>query len=54
MRGALRRLSAARQLPPRSSADGGQNEREWAVLCEQVLGQPDLVADERFATNPDR
>jgi itaconate CoA-transferase len=33
---------------------GLQNEREWAVLCERVLGQPDLVADERFATNPDR
>jgi len=33
---------------------GLQNEREWAVLCEQVLGRPDLVADERFATNPDR
>jgi crotonobetainyl-CoA:carnitine CoA-transferase CaiB-like acyl-CoA transferase len=24
------------------------------VLCERVLGRPDLVADERFATNPDR
>jgi len=33
---------------------GLQNEREWAVLCERVLGRPDLVADERFATNPDR
>ena len=31
---------------------GLQNEREWVVLCEQVLGGPDLV--QRFATNPDR
>jgi itaconate CoA-transferase len=33
---------------------GLQNDREWAVLCEQVLGRPDLVTDERFGTNPDR
>jgi itaconate CoA-transferase len=33
---------------------GLQNEREWAVLCERVLGRPELAADERFATNPDR
>ena len=33
---------------------GLQNEREWAVLCERVLGRPDLVADERFAGHPDR
>ncbi|MGH3224595.1 MAG: CaiB/BaiF CoA transferase family protein [Streptosporangiaceae bacterium] len=33
---------------------GLQNEREWAVLCERVLDRPDLVTDERFATNPDR
>ncbi len=33
---------------------GVQNEREWTVLCDQVLGRPDLVADQRFATNPDR
>ena len=31
---------------------GLQNEREWVVLCEQVLGRPDLVG--RFATNTDR
>ena len=31
---------------------GLQNEREWAVLCERVLGRPDLVADERFAHQP--
>jgi itaconate CoA-transferase len=33
---------------------GLQNEREWAVLCEKVLARPDLVADPRFAANPDR
>ena len=31
---------------------GLQNEREWVVLCEQVLGRPDLAR--RFTTNPDR
>lgn len=30
---------------------GVQNEREWAVFCEKVLGRPDLATDERFATN---
>ena len=44
---------------PYATADGQvflgiQNEREWAVLCERVLHRPDLIADERFATNPDR
>src|SRR5262249_33897979 len=33
---------------------GIQNDREWAVLCEKILDRPDLVADGRFATNPDR
>ena len=33
---------------------GIQNEREWAVLDERILGRPDLVTDERFATNPAR
>ena len=33
---------------------GLQNDREWVVLCEQVLGRPELVADPRFATNPNR
>jgi itaconate CoA-transferase len=33
---------------------GIQNEREWAVLCEKILGRPELITDERFASNPDR
>jgi itaconate CoA-transferase len=33
---------------------GVQNDREWAVLCQDILGQPGLMADERFATNPAR
>jgi itaconate CoA-transferase len=31
-----------------------QNQREWARLCEEVLQLPGLVADPRFARNPDR
>ena len=31
-----------------------QNEREWAVLCRDVLRRPDLVADPRFSVNADR
>jgi crotonobetainyl-CoA:carnitine CoA-transferase CaiB-like acyl-CoA transferase len=33
---------------------GIQNEREWAVLCQQILDRPELITDERFATNVDR
>jgi itaconate CoA-transferase len=33
---------------------GLQNDREWAVLCDRVLARPDLMADERFASNPQR
>ncbi|ROO24515.1 CoA transferase [Salinisphaera orenii MK-B5] len=33
---------------------GLQNEREWQVFCEQVLEQPALAGDARFATNSDR
>ena len=44
---------------PYAAADGQvfiglQNDREWAVLCEHVLQQPDLTQDARFRTNPDR
>ncbi len=28
-----------------------QNEREWLAFCEQVLGQPALATDARFASN---
>jgi itaconate CoA-transferase len=31
-----------------------QNDREWRVLAEQVLGRPELGIDPRFATNVDR
>lgn len=30
---------------------GLQNEREWRLFCEQVLLQPELASDERFAAN---
>jgi itaconate CoA-transferase len=30
---------------------GLQNEREWAVFCEKLLGDATLAMDERFATN---
>jgi crotonobetainyl-CoA:carnitine CoA-transferase CaiB-like acyl-CoA transferase len=45
---------------PFTAGDGGtvllavQNPSEWQRLCEIVLDRPDLVADPRFATNPDR
>jgi itaconate CoA-transferase len=31
-----------------------QNEREWVQLCEEVLRQPDLAGQARFATNDAR
>jgi len=31
-----------------------QNEREWQVLCRDVLRRAALAADARFASNPDR
>ena len=31
-----------------------QNDREWTVFCNNVLGRPELAADPRFATNPAR
>jgi crotonobetainyl-CoA:carnitine CoA-transferase CaiB-like acyl-CoA transferase len=33
---------------------GLQNEREWVVLCREILKQPELAVDPRFATNTDR
>ena len=33
---------------------GLQNDREWVVFCERVLGQPALVADPRFSSNSRR
>lgn len=33
---------------------GLQNEREWKAFCAQVLQQPGLATDERFASNPKR
>jgi itaconate CoA-transferase len=33
---------------------GLQNEREWAVFCDKVLGQPDLQSDPRFNSGPKR
>jgi itaconate CoA-transferase len=33
---------------------GLQNEREWAAFCQQVLAQPTLATDERFASNSRR
>jgi crotonobetainyl-CoA:carnitine CoA-transferase CaiB-like acyl-CoA transferase len=31
-----------------------QNEREWAMLCSDALGRPDLAEDMRFASNSQR
>ena len=45
---------------PFPAGDGGtvmlgvQNEREWHTFCAQVLGQPELAADPRFASNGQR
>ena len=33
---------------------GLQNDREWTVFCQQVLGEPELATDPRFATNSKR
>jgi len=41
-------------FPTRDGVDvliGIQNDREWRVLAEKVLGDPDLAADPGFATN---
>jgi crotonobetainyl-CoA:carnitine CoA-transferase CaiB-like acyl-CoA transferase len=45
---------------PHQAGDHGQvfiavqNDREWAVLCQRVLGQPDLVDNPRFSNNSRR
>ncbi|MDI2130229.1 CaiB/BaiF CoA transferase family protein [Yinghuangia seranimata] len=45
---------------PFAAGDGGQvflavqNQREWGLLCRDVLDRPGLEADPRFAANPDR
>lgn len=31
-----------------------QNEREWAVFCTDVLGEPEVAQDPRFASNSER
>jgi itaconate CoA-transferase len=53
-----RHASIAPYGPYRASAEevfiGVQNDREWAVLCGEILRRPDLIADGRFRTNPDR
>lgn len=42
---------------PFAAGDGGvvimglQNEREWQLFCDKVLGQADLADDQRFDTN---
>ncbi|MGL1834957.1 CaiB/BaiF CoA transferase family protein [Rhodocyclaceae bacterium SMB388] len=33
---------------------GLQNEREWAVFCEKVLGDASIATDDRFASNAQR
>ncbi|MYS78791.1 CaiB/BaiF CoA transferase family protein [Embleya scabrispora] len=51
------RHAAIAPYGPYRAGDGGQvfvgvqNDREWAALCERVLGRPDLVRDPRFRTN---
>ena len=45
---------------PFETGDGGtvmlglQNEREWKIFCDQVMRQPALAAEPRFATNAQR
>jgi itaconate CoA-transferase len=33
---------------------GLQNEREWTIFCDKVLGTPSLATDERFSSNSRR
>lgn len=44
---------------PYRTADGTvylgiQSDREWQLLCREVLGRPELAGDPRFARNPER
>ncbi|GAW48956.1 MULTISPECIES: CaiB/BaiF CoA transferase family protein [unclassified Nocardioides] len=44
---------------PYRTADGTiylgiQSDREWQVLCRDVIGRPELAEDPRFAKNPER
>ncbi|MFD4630597.1 CaiB/BaiF CoA transferase family protein [Streptomyces sp. NPDC058284] len=45
---------------PFTASDGNdvllsvQNEREWAALCREFIGRPELTDDPRFATGSDR
>jgi itaconate CoA-transferase len=45
---------------PFAAGDGGvvmlglQNEREWLVFCEKVIGEPSLATDERFRSTSQR
>ncbi|WP_436787672.1 CaiB/BaiF CoA transferase family protein [Yinghuangia sp. YIM S10712] len=45
---------------PFAAGDGGQvflaiqNQREWGLLCREVLQRPEMEKDPRYATNPDR
>lgn len=38
----------------RAFAVGAGTDRHYAMLCERVLGRPELVVDERFSTNTSR
>jgi len=33
---------------------GVQSDREWAVICQDLIHRPDLIDDERFARNTER
>ncbi|MEO8631599.1 MAG: CoA transferase, partial [Betaproteobacteria bacterium] len=33
---------------------GLQNDREWKIFCEKVLGKPEIATDERFTSNTRR
>lgn len=39
------------QAADRPFAIGGATDRHYRMLCERVVGRPELAADERFATN---